>query len=223
MSKKPAIPGQPDNQHAVQVNASVEQIESRIFVIRGQKVMLDADLAELYGVETKVLNQAVKRNLDRFPDDFMFQLSTEEFANLKSKIGISSLRSQIVTSNIPSGRGGRRHLPYVFTEHGALMLGNVLKSARAVEVSLMVVRAFVHLRELASTHKELWIKQLAIRLGCKRPQPSRWLSQKLNQLERKVGAHDRAIAELINAIRQLMTPLDPKKKRPIGFAPWKEK
>lgn len=203
MSKKPAIPGQPDNHVAVQLNASVEQIESRIFVIRGQKVMLDADLAELYGVETKVLNQAVKRNLDRFPDDFMFQLSTEEFANLKSKIGISSLRSQIVTSNIPSGRGGRRHLPYVFTEHGALMLGNVLKSARAVEVSLMVVRAFVHLRELASTHKEL--------------------SQKLNQLERKVGAHDRAIAELINAIRQLMTPLDPKKKRPIGFAPWKEK
>ncbi|MGA8863424.1 MAG: ORF6N domain-containing protein [Gallionella sp.] len=183
--------------------ASVEQIESRIFVIRGQKVMLDADLAELYGVDTKVLNQAVKRNLDRFPDDFMFQLSTEEFANLKSKIGISSLRSQIVTSNIPSGRGGRRHLPYVFTEHGALMLGNVLKSERAVEVSLMVVRAFVRLRELASTHKEL--------------------SQKLNQLERKVGAHDRAIAELINAIRQLMTPLDPKKKRPIGFAPWKEK
>jgi len=183
--------------------ASVEQIESRIFVIRGQKVMLDADLAELYGVETKVLNQAVKRNLDRFPDDFMFQLSTEEFANLKSQIVISSLRSQIVTSNIPSGRGGRRHLPYVFTEHGALMLGNVLRSERAVEVSLMVVRAFVHLRELASTHKEL--------------------SQKLNQLERKVGAHDRAIAELINAIRQLMTPLDTKNKRPIGFAPWKEK
>jgi len=94
-------------------------------------------------------------------------------------------------------------MPYAFTEHGALMLGNVLKSARAVEVSLMVVRAFVHLRELVSTHKEL--------------------SQKLNQLERKVGAHDRAIAELINAIRQLMTPLDAGKKRPIGFAPWKEK
>ena len=94
-------------------------------------------------------------------------------------------------------------MPYAFTEHGALMLGNVLKSERAVEVSLMVVRAFVHLRELASGHKEL--------------------SQKLNQLERKVGAHDRAIAELINAIRLLMMPLDSKKKRPIGFAPWKEK
>lgn len=94
-------------------------------------------------------------------------------------------------------------LPHAFTEHGALMLGNVLKSARAVEVSLMVVRAFVHLRGLVSGHKEL--------------------AQKLNQLERKVGAHDKAIAEIINAIRELMTPLEPKKKRPIGFAPWKEK
>jgi len=193
LSKKSAIPGQPDNQHAVQVNASVEQIESRIFVIRGQKVMLDADLAELYGVEIRALNQAVKRNLERFPEDFMFQLAVDEY---------DSLRSQFVT--LKSGRGQhRKYTPYAFTEHGALMLGNVLKSERAVEVSLMVVRAFVHLRELASTHKEL--------------------SQKLNQLERKVGAHDRAIAELINAIRQLMTPLDAGKKRPIGFAPWKEK
>ena len=114
----------------------------------------------------------------------------------------SSLRSQIAT--LKSGRGQhRKYFPYAFTEHGALMLGNVLKSERAVEVSLMVVRAFVHLRELVSTHKEL--------------------SQKLLQLERKVGAHDRAIVELINAIRQMMTPSDPKKKRPIGFAPWKEK
>jgi phage regulator Rha-like protein len=169
--------------------ASVAKIESRIFLIRGQKVMLDADLAELYGVELRALNQAVKRNADRFPEDFMFQLTAEEF---------SALRSQIVT--LKTGRGQhRKYLPYAFTEHGALMLGNVLKSERAVEVSLMVVRAFVHLRELVSTHKEL--------------------SQKLNQLERKVGAHDRAIAELINAIRQLMAPSDPRKKRPIGFAP----
>ncbi len=188
--------------------ASVEHIESRIFVIRGQKVMLDADLAELYGVETKVLNQAVKRNLERFPDDFMFQLNSDE----KTEV-VTNCDHLAKLKYSPS-------LPYAFTEHGALMLGNVLKSARAVEVSLMVVRAFVHLRELVSTNKELWIKQLAIRLGCKRPQPSRWLSQKLNQLERKVGAHDRAIAELINAIRQLMTPLDTGKKRPIGFAPW---
>ena len=170
--------------------ASVEQIESRIFLIRGQKVMLDADLAELYGVPTKALNQAIKRNAERFPDDFMFQLTVEEAANL---------RSQIVTSSW----GGRRYLPYAFTEHGALMLGNVLKSERAVEVSLHIVRAFVHLREMIAGHKEL--------------------AQKLNQLERKVGAHDKAIAEIINAIRQLMSPSATEKKRPIGFAPWKEK
>jgi hypothetical protein len=174
--------------------ASVEQIESRIFLIRGQKVMLDADLAELYGVDTKVLNQAVKRNTDRFPEDFMFQLTTEEFA---------SLRSQFVTSNNPVGRGGRRYMPYAFTEHGTIMAASVLNSQRAIEISVHVVRAFVHLRELVSTHKEL--------------------AQKLTQLERKVGAHDKAIAEIISAIRELMSPSEPKKKRPIGFAPWKEK
>jgi hypothetical protein len=189
--------------------ASVENIESRIFIIRGQKVMLDADLAELYGVETKRLNEQVRRNIGRFPEDFMFQLTAEEFVNLKSQSATSSW-------------GGRRKLPSAFTEHGAIIAASVLNSASAIEISVHVVRAFVHLRELVSPHKELWIKQLAIRLGCKRPQPSRWLSQKLNQLERKVGAHDRAIAELINAIRQLMTPLDPKKKRPTGFAPWKK-
>jgi hypothetical protein len=169
---------------------TVAKIESRILLIRGQKVMLDADLAELYGVETRTLNQAVKRNLERFPEDFMFHLTDEEAENL---------RSQIVISN----RGGRRYLPYAFTEHGALMLGNVLKSDQAVEMSLMVVRAFVRMRELVAGNKEL--------------------AQKLNQLERKVGAHDKAIAEIINAIRQLMAPSDSSKKRPIGFAPWKEK
>jgi phage regulator Rha-like protein len=168
-------------------------IETKILTMRGQKVMLDADLAELYGVEIRALNQAVKRNVERFPEDFMFQLSTEEY---------ESLRSQFVT--LKTGRGQhRKYLPYVFTEHGALMLGNVLKSERAVEISVHIVRAFVHLRELVSGHKEL--------------------AQKLNQLERKVGAHDRAIAEIINAIRELMTLPDEKKKRPIGFAPWKEK
>jgi hypothetical protein len=179
---------------ARKLTASVEQIESRIFLIREQRVMLDADLAELYGVETKALNRAVKRNIERFPEDFMFQLTTEEFVGLRYQFG---------TSNIPSGRGGRRSLPYVFTEHGAIMAASVLNSTRAIEISVHVVRAFVHLRELISGHKEL--------------------SQKLNQLERKVGAHDKAIAELINAIRQLMTPSATEKKRPIGFAPWKEK
>ena len=179
---------------AKKLTASVEQIESRIFIIREQRVMLDADLAELYGIETKALNRAVKRNIERFPEDFMFQLTTEEFVGLRYQFG---------TSNIPSGRGGRRSLPYVFTEHGAIMAASVLNSTRAIEISVHVVRAFVHLRELVSGNKEL--------------------AQKLNLLERKVGAHDKAIAELINAIRQLMTPSATEKKRPIGFAPWKEK
>jgi uncharacterized protein YigA (DUF484 family) len=171
--------------------ASVEQIESRIFVIRGQKVMLDADLAELYGVETKRLNEQVRRNSERFPEDFMFQLAADEKAEVVANCDHLAKLKYSPT------------LPYAFTEHGAIMAASVLNSTRAIEISVHVVRAFVHLRELVSTHKEL--------------------SQKLNQLERKVGAHDRAIAELINAIRQLMTPLDPKKNRPIGFAPWKEK
>lgn len=173
--------------------ATVANIESKILLIRGQKVMLDADLAELYGVETRRLNEQVSRNIERFPEDFMFQLSAEEFDSLRSQFAI-----------LKNGRGQhRKYLPYVFTEHGALMLGNVLKSEQAVEMSLMVVRAFVRMRELVAGNKEL--------------------AQKLNQLERKVGAHDKAIAEIINAIRQLMAPSEPNKKRPIGFAPWKEK
>jgi len=173
--------------------ASVEQIEARIFLIRGQKVMLDADLAELYGVETKRLNEQVSRNSERFPEDFMFQLNEEEF---------DSLRSQFAT--LKTGRGQhRKYLPYAFTEHGAIMAASVLNSPQAIEVSVHVVRAFVRLRELVAGNKEL--------------------AQKLNQLERKVGAHDKAIAEIISAIRELMSPTEPKKKRTIGFAPWKEK
>lgn len=152
--------------------------------------MLDADLAELYGVETRRLNEQVRRNRERFPEDFMFQLTPEEFTNLKSQFATSSW-------------GGRRKLPYAFTEHGAIMAASVLNSPRAIEISIHVVRAFNRLREMISGHKEL--------------------AQKLNQLERKVGAHDRAIAEIINAIRELMDTPDSKKKRPIGFAPWKEK
>lgn len=168
---------------------AVANIESKILLIRGQKVMLDADLAELYGVETRRLNEQVGRNIERFPVDFMFQLTAEEFANLKSQFATSSW-------------GGRRKLPYAFTEHGAIMAASVLNSQRAIEISVHVVRAFVHLRDLISGNKEL--------------------SAKLDQLERKVAGHDRAIAELINAIRQLMAPSAPNKKRPIGFAPWKK-
>ena len=171
--------------------ASVAQIESRIFLIRGQKVMLDADLAELYGVETRVLNQAVKRNLERFPEDFMFQLTATEKAEVVTNCDhLAKLKFS------PS-------LPYTFTEHGTIMAASVLNSPRAIETSVHVVRAFVHMHELLSDHKEL--------------------AQKPAQLERKGGAHDKAIAEIINAIRQLMAPSEPNKKRPIGFAPWKDK
>jgi len=146
--------------------------------------MLDTDLAELYGVPTKVLNQAVKRNIERFPADFMFQLSKEE-------------KDEVVTNcdHLATLKFSRT-LPYAFTEHGALMLGNVLKSDRAIEVSLLVVRTFVQLREMLSTHKDL--------------------AAKLEALERKIGSHDQAIAGLIDAIRQLMTPPE-QGKRPIGF------
>ena len=118
-------------------------IVHRIFELRGQRVMLDADLAVLYGVETKNLVKAMKRNIGRFPEDFAFQVTSEEWASLRFQIGTSSLRSQNGTSN----RGGRRYAPYAFTEHGALMLSSTLNSQRADEVSIMIVRAFVWLRQ----------------------------------------------------------------------------
>jgi hypothetical protein len=124
--------------------AIVRPVESLIRVIRGQKVILDTDLAALYQVETRALNQAVRRNKDRFPQDFMFQVSVEE---------AESLRSQIVISN--EGRGGRRYLPYAFTEHGVVMLSSVLKSQRAVQMNILVARAFVRLREIIASNKEL--------------------------------------------------------------------
>ena len=164
----------------------VDQIEPLIREIRGHKVMLDSDLAALYGVPTKRLNEQVQRNLTRFPDDFMFRLTSDE---------AESLRSQIAT--LKSGRGQhRKYLPYAFTEHGAFMAASVLNSARAVEVSVFVVRAFVKLRQLVLAHKDL--------------------AGKLDQLERKVGGHDEAIKQLVAAIRQLMTPPDPPKKE-MGF------
>ena len=155
-----------------------ERIAQSIVVLRGQRVLLDADLAELYGVATKRFNEQVRRNLERFPPDFMFQLTDGE---------ASALRSQIATSNEPhSGRGGRRYLPYAFTEHGAIMAATILNSARAVEVSVYVVRAFVKLRELLTSTKEL--------------------SAKLELLERKLDTHDQAIVGILRQIRQLMNP-----------------
>lgn len=147
--------------------------------------MLDADLAELYGVETRVLVQAVKRNLNRFPKDFMFQLSDDETKRLRSQIVISNRR-----------RGGRRYLPYVFTEQGVAMLSTVLNSERAVQINIEIMRAFVRLREMLLSHKEL--------------------ARKLDALERKFESHDIHIRSLFEAIRQLMTPPEPKKRK-IGF------
>jgi hypothetical protein len=184
----------------------VERIVSRILLVRGQKVMLDADLADIYGVTTKALNQAVKRNAERFPEDFAFQLTSVEAGHLRSQFATSSNqdadpkepflnRSQIVT-------GSQKHrdprlLPWVFTEHGALMAANLLRSKRAVQTSLYVVRAFVRLREMVAANKEL--------------------SKKLDELERRVSHHDEAITSIVKAIRELATPPEPKPRRRIGF------
>jgi hypothetical protein len=167
-----------------------ESIEAKILFTRGQKVMLDEDLAALYEVEIKVLNQAVKRNLDRFPDDFMFQLTVDEAA---------PLRSQTVT--LKNGRGQhRKYLPYVFTEQGVSMLSTVLRSDRAIHVNIEIMRAFVRLRQMLASNVEL--------------------SRKLSALEMK---YDNQFRVVFDAIRELMAPLEPKKKRPIGFAPWEKK
>ena len=171
----------------------IEHIGSRILVIRGHKVMLDADLAELYGVPTKRLNEQVKRNQDRFPEDFMFRLTGVEVEVLN--------RSQIATGS--QKHRDPRFPPFAFTEHGAIQAANVLNSPRAVEMGVYVVRAFVQLRELLATNKEL--------------------AAKLNELERKLSTHDQAIAGLINTIRQLMAPPPEPKKRPIGFVIPQEK
>jgi hypothetical protein len=161
----------------------VEIIEKKILLIRGEKVMLDADLAELYGVETFNLNKAVKRNTDRFPEDFMFQLSKEEAVSLRFQIGMSK----------GTGRGGRRYLPYVFTEQGVAMLSSVLNSKRAVQVNIEIMRTFVKLRKMIASNKEL--------------------AKRLDELE---GEYDAQFKVVFDAIRELMTPPEPKRRR-IGF------
>jgi hypothetical protein len=164
----------------------VDAIARRILIVRDHKVLLDADLAALYGVQTRALNQATKRNAERFPGDFMFRLSASEFEDW---------RSQIVMSN-PGAKMGLRRAPFAFTEHAALMAATVLNSKRAVEVSLYIVRAFVRLRELVATHKDL--------------------AQRLDGHERKLASHDQAIAGLVTTIGQIMAPAETK-RRPIGF------
>ncbi|GMU65229.1 MAG: hypothetical protein AMXMBFR36_15030 [Acidobacteriota bacterium] len=161
------------------------QVERRIREIRGVLVLLDSDLAAIYGVTTGALNQAVRRNAARFPEDFRFQLDREEFGNLKS---------QSVTSS--TGHGGRRTLPWAFTEHGAIMAATVLNSPRAVETSVFVVRAFVRLRDLARAHAEL--------------------ARHLTALERRVTAHDADLKQVFAALRQLLAPPQAKPNRRIG-------
>ncbi|MDO8518038.1 MAG: ORF6N domain-containing protein [bacterium] len=167
----------------------VERIERYIFLIRGQKVMLDSDLAELYGVSTGALNQAVVRNLSRFPRDFMFQLNEKETVSLISQIVISK-----------KGRGGRRHYPYVFTEQGIAMLSSVLRSERAVQVNIAIMRTFVHLRELLVSHKDL--------------------ARKLEEMEKK---YDKRFQIVFEAIRKLMEAPVAEPSRPIGFISGKPK
>lgn len=156
--------------------------------------MLDADLAALYGVETKALVRAMKRNIDRFPEDFMFQLTGAEFSDLRSQVGTSNLRSQSGTSSW----GGRRYCPYAFTEQGVAMLSSVLRSKQAVRVNLEIMRAFVRLRQVLATHE------------C--------LARKLDELEAKVGRHDEQFVVVIQAIRDLMEPPPERARKRIGFA-----
>lgn len=167
------------------VHAGAEGIQSLILTLRGQRVMLDSDLARIYGVTTGKLNQALKRNLVRFPKDFAFQLERKEFVNLISQ------------SVISSSYGGRRTIPWVFTEHGAIMLASVLNSPVAVDASVRVVRAFVFLREQLLANREL--------------------SRKFVELEKRLDSHDESLAALFEAIRRLLEPEDSEAKREIGF------
>jgi hypothetical protein len=167
-----------------------EVIAERILLVRGQKVMLDADLAALYEVPTKRLNEQVKRNADRFPADFMFRLTAAETELLN--------RSQFATGS--QKHRDPRFTPLVFTEHGAIMAATVLNSARAVEVSIYVVRAFVQQREFLASHKDLARELRALEM----------------RVTKKFAAHDETIKDIINTLRELMTPPDPP-KRPIGF------
>ena len=166
-------------------------IEKLIHVIRGQRVVLDSDLAQIYGVLTFRLNEQVKRNRDRFPSDFMFQLTAAENESLISQIAMSK-----------KGRGGRRTLPYAFTEHGAFMAANVLNSRRAVQMSVFVVRAFVKMREVLAQNKELAVK----------------LSELERTLTARLDHHEKAIVHILEEIKKLMEPVPgPARKRQIGF------
>lgn len=166
----------------------IPNLEERLLIIRGQRVILDSDLALLYGVSTKRLNEQIKRNIQRFPDDFMFMLSNQE---------VKDLRSQFATSNT---KGGRRYIPYVFTEHGAVMAANVLSSQIAIDASILLVRAFIKMRSMLSEHAEF--------------------KRRLQELERKLAQgfsqYEQELQEIRFLIAKLETPVNPPKRR-IGF------
>ena len=164
----------------------IERIEQRIFLIRGQKVMLDRDLAELYGVETFNLNKAVKRNLGRFPEDFMFQLTKPEYDALRFQFGMLK-------------RGAHsKYLPYAFTENGVAMLSSVLRSERAIQVNIVIMRAFTRLRQILASHKEL--------------------ARKVEELERKYGKHELEITTVFKVLKKLMQkPVEERPRKQIGF------
>lgn len=176
-----------------------EHIDRSILVVRGQKVLLDEQLASFYSVPTKALVQAVKRNIERFPDDFVFQLTRDESNALRSQNATSNLRSQSVTSS-SAPHGGRRYAPYAFTEQGVAMLSSILRSPRAVEVNIQIMRAFVRLRQLLSVHKEL--------------------GERLTKLEEQMRQRDQAVAhqfqQVFALLDQLFSPPIPPRK-PIGF------
>jgi hypothetical protein len=173
-SAKPAIPG----------TLSPERVAQTILLVRGQRVVLDVDIAVLYGVETKELNRAVRRNARRFPDDFMFQLTARESVNLRFQSGTSSW-------------GGRRYRPFAFTEQGVAMLSGVLRSTRAIEVNIAIMRAFCGLRQVLASHEEL--------------------ARKLTDLERRMTKHDSQLQVAFDAIRRLMLPPAGGGRPPIGF------
>jgi len=204
-SKKLSINSKIKKQQALFLDSSEDIVQTMIYLVRGQKIMLDCDLAFLYGVEAKVLNQAVKRNIERFPEDFAFQLSKEEYNSLISQFAISkvsSLRSQIVTLKKTSRGSHRKYLPYVFTEQGVAMLSGVLNSSRAIQVNIAIMRAFTKLRRIISSHKEL----------CK----------KIEEMENK---YDKQFKVVFIALKELLK--EPKKKEgkklPLGFHPVKRK
>jgi len=171
---------------------TVQQVSSLIFNLREQKVILDSDLARLYSVVTKALNRAVKRNAERFPEDFVFQLTNEEMQSLRCQNGTSSLH------------GGRRYLPYAFTEHGAIMAANVLNSPKAIEMSVFVVRAFIKMRETLANNKALALK----------------LAELEKKLTERLNIHERAIVHFLGEVRKLMASAEPApepSKQKIGF------